>query len=74
MTGEITLRGKFLQLGVKRKLLAAHRGGITTVVIPKDNERDLAEIPENVTAALIFMQEMEDDVLNIALEAPSNAE
>ncbi len=76
MTGEITLRGEVLAIGgLKEKLLAAHRGGITTVVIPKDNERDLAEIPENVTAALnIHAVRWIDDVLNIALEAPSNAE
>ena len=70
MTGEITLRGEVLAIGgLKEKLLAAHRGGIKTVVIPKDNERDLEEIPENVKAALsIHPVQWIDDVLRIALE------
>lgn len=70
MTGEITLRGEVLAIGgLKEKLLAAHRGGIKTVVIPKDNERDLEEIPDNVKQDLsIHPVQWIDDVLNIALQ------
>lgn len=72
MTGEITLRGEVLAIGgLKEKLLAAHRGGIKTVVIPKDNERDLEEIPDNVKADLdIHPVKWIDDVLDIALQEP----
>ncbi len=53
MTGEITLRGEVLPIGgLKEKLLAAHRGGITKVLIPKENIKDLAEIPDNIKAHL----------------------
>ena len=53
MTGEVTLRGNVLAIGgLKEKLLAALRGGIKTVMIPKENEKDLTEIPENVTSGL----------------------
>lgn len=70
MTGEITLRGEVLMIGgLKEKLLAAHRGGIKTVVIPKDNERDLEEIPDNVKRDLdIHPVQWIDDVLKLALQ------
>ncbi len=70
MTGEITLRGEVLPIGgLKEKLLAAHRGGIKTVVIPKENERDLEEIPDNVKADLsIHPVRWIDDVLQLALQ------
>ena len=70
MTGEITLRGEVLPIGgLKEKLLAAHRGGITTVLIPKDNEKDLAEVPENVKKGLdIKPVRWIDEVLELALE------
>ncbi|EGR0398993.1 endopeptidase La [Vibrio parahaemolyticus] len=70
MTGEITLRGEVLPIGgLKEKLLAAHRGGIKTVLIPKDNERDLEEIPENVIADLqVISVQWIDEVLKVALE------
>ncbi|MGX9418236.1 endopeptidase La [Vibrio sp. RC27] len=77
MTGEITLRGEVLPIGgLKEKLLAAHRGGIKTVVIPKDNERDLEEIPDNVISDLkVIPVQWIDDVLKIALEQdPSGLE
>lgn len=70
MTGEITLRGEVLSIGgLKEKLLAAHRGGIKKVIIPKDNERDLEEIPENVKKDLsIHPVQWIDDVLALALQ------
>jgi len=72
MTGEITLRGEVLPIGgLKEKLLAAHRGGIKTVIIPKDNERDLEEIPDNVKGELaIHAVKWIEEVLSIALEHP----
>jgi ATP-dependent Lon protease len=72
MTGEITLRGEVLPIGgLKEKLLAAHRGGIKTVVIPKKNERDLKEIPQNVLEGLeIHPVCWIDDVLSLALAHP----
>jgi ATP-dependent Lon protease len=70
MTGEITLRGQVLKIGgLKEKLLAAHRGGITTVVIPHDNASDLKEIPDNIKADLkICPVKWIDEVLDIALQ------
>ncbi|MDQ6962411.1 MAG: endopeptidase La [Mariprofundaceae bacterium] len=70
MTGEITLRGKALPIGgLKEKLLAAHRGGLTEVIIPKENAKDLKEIPENVLQGLkIHLVQNMDDVLPHALE------
>ena len=70
MTGEITLRGQVLKIGgLKEKLLAAHRGGISSVIIPYDNARDLKEIPDNIKNDLeIFPVKVIDEVLEIALE------
>jgi ATP-dependent Lon protease len=72
MTGEITLRGKVLPIGgVKEKVLAAHRAGIKTVILPKENEKDLTDIPESVLADInIVLVESMDQVLDIALERP----
>jgi ATP-dependent Lon protease len=72
MTGEITLRGKVLPVGgVKEKVLAAHRAGVKNIVLPKDNEKDLADIPKNVLDALnVYMVESMDEVLKVALTAP----
>ena len=69
MTGEITLRGEVLPIGgLKEKLLAAHRGGIKTVIIPKENERDLEDIPQNVKQELsIHAVQWIDEVLSLAL-------
>ena len=71
MTGEITLRGEVLPIGgLKEKLLAAHRGGISTVLIPEDNRKDLAEIPKNIKGALdIRPVKWIDEVLEVALES-----
>ena len=70
MTGEITLRGEVLPIGgLKEKLLAAHRGGITTVMIPEDNEKDLVEIPQNIKDKLkIVPVRWIDQVLQLALQ------
>jgi ATP-dependent Lon protease len=72
MTGEITLRGKVLPIGgVKEKLLAAHRLGLRTIILPKDNEKDLADIPPDIQSQMsIHFVESMDDVLQIALEHP----
>jgi len=72
MTGEITLRGRVLPIGgLKEKLLAALRGGITTVIIPEDNKKDLVDMPANITASLdIHPVRWIDEVLDIALERP----
>lgn len=71
MTGEITLRGQVLPIGgLKEKLLAAHRGGIKTVLIPDDNKRDLEEMPENVLRDLdIHPVKWIDEVLALALQS-----
>ncbi|KPQ30283.1 MAG: endopeptidase La [Marinobacter excellens HL-55] len=72
MTGEITLRGRVLPIGgLKEKLLAAHRGGIKTVIIPDENVRDLKEIPENIKESLeIIPAKWIDEVLDVALAYP----
>jgi ATP-dependent Lon protease len=72
MTGEITLRGKVLPIGgLKEKLLAAHRAGLFEVILPRDNEKDLAEVPENLrTAMKLHFVDTMDQVLQIALESP----
>jgi ATP-dependent Lon protease len=74
MTGEITLRGKVLPIGgVKEKLLAAHRIGVTTAILPRENEKDLQDVPKNVLEALhVELVEHVDEVLKIAL-VPSPA-
>jgi ATP-dependent Lon protease len=72
MTGEITLRGKVLPIGgLKEKLLAAHRAGLFEVILPKENEKDLAEVPENLrTAMKLHFVDTMDQVLAVALEGP----
>src|SRR5215510_3830137 len=69
MTGEITLRGEVLPIGgLKEKLLAAHRGGITTVLIPDENVKDLAEIPQNIKDKLTIKPvKWIDEVLQVSL-------
>jgi len=70
MTGEITLRGKVLPIGgLKEKVLAAHRFGIRTVVLPKDNEKDLADVPPEIQSEMDFrLVETMDDVIKFTLE------
>ena len=72
MTGEITLRGRVLEIGgVKEKVIAAHRAGIRTIILPKDNKKDLEDIPKSVTRDLTFhFAEHMDEVLKIALTKP----
>lgn len=68
MTGEITLRGRVLPIGgVKEKVLAAHRSGITTIILPKENEKDLADLPQNVRAKLRFV--LVEDISEVLDEA-----
>ena len=76
MTGEITLRGRVLPIGgLKEKLLAALRGGIKTVLIPKENEKDLADVPENVKEGLTIIPiAIVDEALNVALIRPFSIE
>jgi len=70
MTGEITLRGKVMEIGgVKEKVLAAHRAGLKILVIPKNNEKDLVDVPENVKKSIKFVfANTIDDVLKVALK------
>jgi ATP-dependent Lon protease len=70
MTGEITLQGRVLPIGgLKEKLLAAHRGGIKKVIVPKKNERDLKDIPVNIKGDLLITSvEWIDEVFKIALK------
>ena len=72
MTGEITLRGKVLPVGgIREKVLAAHRAGIKKILLPKENESDIDEIPENVRKQLTFvLLETVDDALREALVRP----
>lgn len=76
MTGEITLRGRVLEIGgVKEKVIAAHRAGIRTVVLPKNNKKDLEDIPKSVTTDLTFhFVEHMDEVLRLALTKPLKVE
>jgi len=69
MTGEMTLRGRVLEIGgVKEKLIAAHRAGLKTIILPKENRKDLEDVPKEVLKELrfVFVSHM-DDVLKIAL-------
>ena len=73
MTGEVTLQGKVLPIGgVKQKLLAAHRAGLTEVILPRRNEPDLDDVPESVRSAItVHLVSDVRDVLELALEAPA---
>jgi ATP-dependent Lon protease len=70
MTGEITLRGQVLPVGgIKEKVLAAHRSGLKTVILPKRNEMDVEDLPEEVRSSIRFIYaETVDDVLKVALD------
>jgi ATP-dependent Lon protease len=76
MTGEITLRGRVLPVGgVKMKVLAAHRAGLNTVIVPKWNAHDLEELPEDVRQSMTFISvEMIDEVLQASLRTGTEAE
>jgi ATP-dependent Lon protease len=76
MTGEITLRGRVMPIGgVKEKVLGAHRAGITTIILPKDNEADMEDIPEDVRKQLQFhCVSTLDEVFAIALMPVPNTE
>jgi ATP-dependent Lon protease len=74
MTGEVTLRGQVLAIGgVKEKVLAAHRNGLTTVILPKYNEPDIDDVPDEIRKTMKFIfAETVDDVINAALEKPKS--
>ena len=74
MTGEITLRGRVLPIGgLKEKTLSAHRAGLTTIILPSDNERDIEDIPESIREELTFKLVSDaEEVLEIALEEVKN--
>ncbi|MDQ6919917.1 MAG: endopeptidase La, partial [Candidatus Dormibacteraeota bacterium] len=76
MTGEVTLRGRVLPIGgVKEKLLAAHRAGITTFIMPRKNRKDLAEVPEEILNEIKVVQvEHVEEVLKLALAKPFPAQ
>lgn len=75
MTGEITLRGQVMPVGgIKEKMLAAHRAGLKTIILPKRNELDVEDVPEEVRKALTFVYaESVNDVLKAALEKPAKS-
>ena len=75
MTGEITLRGRILPVGgIKMKILAAHRAGLTTVILPKRNERDLDDIPDEVRNAMQFvLVDRIDEAIDIGLTRPERS-
>jgi ATP-dependent Lon protease len=72
MTGEITLRGRVLEIGgLKEKVIAAHRAGLKTVIIPKENKKDLEDVPKEVLKDLNFIPVSHmDEVLDVALDRP----
>jgi ATP-dependent Lon protease len=75
MTGEITLRGRVLPVGgVKEKILGAHRAGIRTIILPRDNERDLAEVPGHVKRklAFVYVDHMDDVIAGALCTLPAN--